>query len=90
LFIQLYNKNILKMSELYNENHLESMNNIDQNTIHSITSKFRLLKKTTMQLWNKLPLNFGYWQSKYFGKLFVCSFFLSGVEFPKLLLLNTH
>ncbi|KRY92016.1 hypothetical protein T4D_14747 [Trichinella pseudospiralis] len=34
--------NILKMSELYNENHLESMNNIDQNTIHSITSKAHL------------------------------------------------
>ncbi|KRZ64275.1 hypothetical protein T10_1462 [Trichinella papuae] len=33
-----------------------------------------------MQLWNKLPLNFGYWQSKYFGKLFVCSFFLSDMH----------
>ncbi|KRY75546.1 hypothetical protein T4A_2923 [Trichinella pseudospiralis] len=35
-------RDILKMSELYNENHLESMNNIHQNTIHSITSKAHL------------------------------------------------
>ncbi|KRY75545.1 hypothetical protein T4A_2923 [Trichinella pseudospiralis] len=38
----VFNDDILKMSELYNENHLESMNNIHQNTIHSITSKAHL------------------------------------------------